>query len=72
MICIEINHTGARKPWWVDSTPPRLLDRQNIPALLGLTPVDLCNFVKNGFNPICEVQENGKRIPLTKNSRCET
>ena len=37
MICIEINHTGARNPWWVDSPPPRLLDRQNIPALLGLS-----------------------------------
>ena len=38
MICIEIKYTAAQKLWWVDSTthPPRLLDRQNIPALLGL------------------------------------
>ena len=36
MIFMEIGHTGAWKPWWVDSTPPRLLDRQNIPALLGV------------------------------------
>ena len=37
LICMEINHTGALKPVWGDSAPPRSFDSQNIPALLGLT-----------------------------------